>query len=91
MNRSIFTNPFFAGQEKHYLRSQIARIIHSTGLIPKGIQKLVEDSPRETEENTPEEGDLVWPSTTQMSEPGMWVHANLNILKNNRTAHMDPV
>jgi len=53
--------------------------------------KLVEDSPREIEENTPEEGDLVWPTTEQMQKPEMWVHANLNILKNCRTAHLDPV
>ena len=25
-----------------------------------------------------------------MSKPGMWVHKNLNILKNCRTAHVDP-
>lgn len=91
LNRNIFTNPFFAGQEKHYLRAQIARITHSTALLPKGIMKLVEDSPREIEENTPEEGELVYPTTEAMSKPEMWVHANLNILKNCRTAHLDPV
>lgn len=90
LNRSIYTNPFFAGQEKHYLRAQIARITHSTALIPKGVMKLVEDSPREIEENTPEEGELVWPTTAEMANPEMWVHANLNILKNCRTAHLDP-
>lgn len=50
----------------------------------------MEDSPRETEENTPEEGELVWPTTEAMGKPEMWVHANLNILNNCRTAHLDP-
>jgi radial spoke head protein 4A len=63
LNRPIFTNPFFAGCEKHYLRAQIARINHSTALLPKGVMRLVEDSPREIEENTPEEGELVMPTT----------------------------
>jgi len=90
LERNIYTNPFFYGQEKHYLRAQIARITHSTTLIPSGIQRIVEEEERETEENTPEEGELVWPSTGQMASPDMWVHANKNILKNNRTAHSEP-
>jgi len=39
LNRPVYTNPHFFGQEKHYLRAQIARIMHSTTLIPKGIYK----------------------------------------------------
>lgn len=64
LERRIFTNPFFDGCEKHYLRAQIARISHSTSLIPKGLMRPVEDSEtREIEENTPDEGDIVMPST----------------------------
>lgn len=37
LERTIYTNPFFFGKEKHYLRAQIARISHSTTLCPKGI------------------------------------------------------
>jgi hypothetical protein len=36
LERPIFTNPFFFGKEKHYLRAQIARIIHATTIVPKG-------------------------------------------------------
>jgi hypothetical protein len=52
LNRQIFTNPHFFGQEKHYLRAQIARIMHSTTLVPKGIYKVQEaegETPREIE------------------------------------------
>ena len=34
LERTIYTNPFFFGKEKHYLRAQIARISHSTSLAP---------------------------------------------------------
>jgi len=40
LERTIFTNPFFFGKEKNYLRAQIARISHSTTLCPKGLWRL---------------------------------------------------
>ena len=69
LDRYIYTNPFFFGQEKIYLRVQIARIAHSTTIIPKGLYKLVEDSEtREIEEFVPEEGELQMPSTHDMAK-----------------------
>ena len=51
----------------------------------------VEDSEtREIEENTPEEGDIVMPSTNQMKNLDMWVHLNKNILKNGTTSLKTP-
>lgn len=91
LERNIYTNPFFFGQEKHYLRAQIARISHSTTLAPNGMWRLVEDEPREIEENTPEEGDLVAPTTQAMANPANWVHYSVGVLKNCRTTHLDPV
>jgi len=90
LDRYIYTNPFFFGQEKIYLRAQIARITQSTVIIPKGVMRTVEDNDRDIEDNAPEEGDLVLPTTHAMADPAMWVHKNLNILKNCRTAHADP-
>lgn len=91
LDRPIFTNPFFEGQEKHYLRAQIARIVHGTTLLPKGLMRPVEDSDtREIEENTPEEGDIVLPTTKQMNSLEMWVHANKNILLNGTTSLKTP-
>jgi hypothetical protein len=63
LERSIFTNPFFFGKEKHYLRAQISRIYYSTTLCPKGLFRTTEDDPRQIEDNTPEEGEIVLPST----------------------------
>jgi radial spoke head protein 4/6 len=63
LERSICTNPFFFGKEKHYLRAQIARISHSTTLCPKGLFRLQEESTKEIEENAPEEGEIVLPTT----------------------------
>ena len=90
LDRTIFTNPFFFGKEKHYLRAQIARISHSTTLCPKGLFRLTEDSPKEIEENAPEEGDIIKPTTNQMCVADMWCHHSVGILKNCRTGHLDP-
>ena len=54
------------------------------------IHSLQEENEREIEENTPEEGELVLPCTSDMSNASMWVHANQNILLNSRTLHLDP-
>ena len=69
LERPIFTNPFFFGKEKHYLRAQLSRIIHSTTLLPVGVMKLEEDEnaerlfnvvPNEGEEDKP----FVMPTTS---------------------------
>jgi hypothetical protein len=52
--------------------------------------RLQEDSTKEIEENAPEEGDIVMPTTQKMSSADMWCHHSVSILKNCRTAHMDP-
>lgn len=63
LERTIHTNPYFFGLEKNYLRAQIARISHSTNLVPSGLFRFVEESTREIEDNVPEEGDQVFPTT----------------------------
>ena len=63
LNRQIFTNPFYFETEKVYLRAQIARITASTTLTCKGLYRFQEEQDREIEDNTPEEGDIVKPST----------------------------
>ena len=95
LEREIYTNPFFFGKEKHYLRAQLSRIQYSTTLQPKGVAKLEEDEtadrlflvvPNEGEEDKP----FVMPSTKAMGSADMWVHARPNILKNGRTSHLPP-
>lgn len=91
LERQIYTNPFFEGQEKHYLRAQIARITQSTSLVPKGLFRPVEDSEtREIEENTPDEGEIPIPSTSAMNSLSMWCHFTKNILINGTTSLKQP-
>ncbi|CAI2368131.1 unnamed protein product [Moneuplotes crassus] len=91
LERDIITNPFFFGQEKHYLRAQIARISHSTSIMPGGLHKLTEDNPKEVEAiEFEEESKAYKPSTETQSALSNWVHAKKSILKNNRVSHLDP-
>lgn len=92
LNRTIYTNPFFFKREKEYLRAQIARISHSTTLAPVGLFRPTEDDPRQIEPVEPEgdEEEVKKPTTQQMSQAKMWCHYNDSILKNNRTAHLEP-
>jgi len=86
----IYTNPFFFGKEKHYLRAQIGRIAHSTTLVPKGIYRTVEDNDREIEEVTSDDGPVKPPTTLNMAKADSWVHYTTNILRCNRLNHMEP-
>ena len=92
LERDIICNPFFFGKEKHLLRAQIARISHSTALVPTGSYKLNEESEREIDEFVPEEDSKVdpLPSTNQAKSMNAWVHFNASILNNCRTMHLDP-
>jgi radial spoke head protein 4/6 len=91
LDRQIYSNPSFPGQEKHYLRAQIARISHSTTVLPASVWRLVEDDDRNIEENVhAETGEIPQPSTKEMTDLSMWVHASPSILKNSRTMHLEP-
>jgi len=92
LERDIICNPFFFGKEKNLLRAQIARITHSTVLVPAGSYRLNEESEREIDEFVPEEDSKVepLPSTTQAANSNAWVHFNPSILNNCRTMHLDP-
>ena len=92
LERDIICNPFFFGKEKHLLRAQIARIAHSTQLVPAGSYRLNEENDREIDEFVPEEDSKVepLPSTTRAANLKAWVHFNPSILNNCRTMHLDP-
>lgn len=92
LERKIFTNPFYFRPEKFYLRAQIARICHSTTLVPRHVFRLQEDSTIEIEENQPDDADLPIPvpTTEQMCNKENWVHYTRNILKCNRITHLEP-
>lgn len=89
LERQIFTNPFFFGREKDYLRAQISRIYQATSLTWNGLMKADEESEsREIIVNTNDEADDPQPkapAVSQMAALDMWVHLKKNILKNGTT------
>jgi len=83
LDTKIITNPHFPGTEKDYLRSQIARITHSTTIIPNtGLYKVNPDNKREftTEEAKPLK-------INDVTNPKNWVHFLQGILLEGRTVH----
>mmetsp|Transcript_13608 Transcript_13608/g.15256 ORF Transcript_13608/g.15256 Transcript_13608/m.15256 type:complete len:391 (+) Transcript_13608:311-1483(+) len=91
LEKKIITNPFFFGEEKYYLRAQISRITHSTTIMPGGLHKLTEDSPKEIEAiEFEEESKAYKPSTESQSVLPSWVHAKKSILNSNRVSHLEP-
>ena len=90
LDKPVIQNPFFFGQEKHYLRAQVSRIVHNTTLLPRQCWRVTEDDPRAIEENTNDNGDVPVPTFRDMTSLSSWAHANPNILLNSRTSHLDP-
>lgn len=89
VDRSICTNPFFFGTEKIYLRAQIARISMSTSIVPKSLFRLQEENKREIEDNAPEEGDIVKPSVSEMTDISKWAHYQPSILLQGKVTHKE--
>lgn len=75
-NLKLVTNPAFDGPEKSFLRAQIARITHSTTLMPDGLQDKDEESG-----NCAEKGDdKEFKSTQDLINPENWVFSRPGIL-----------
>jgi radial spoke head protein 4/6 len=69
LNASVQGFPPFPGQERHFLRAQIARIRHATCLCPKNLFVLPEEA--EGIELNEEYKPL---PVSEMSDPANWVH-----------------
>jgi hypothetical protein len=63
------------------LRAQIARINASTTLSAGPLHRFVPESTREIEDNAPEEGEVVKPTTQEMCDTSKWVHLTPSILR----------
>ena len=59
-------------------------------MVPTKVYRLIEDNPRDIEDNTPEDGPIPIPSTLDMGKLENWVHYTPNILNANRLTHMEP-
>lgn len=87
LNAVVNTNPPFPGKERHFLRAQIARISHTTTIVPNGMY-----GPSEEEGST----DLVL--TEEYKVPGIgelgtaenWAHYYPILLKAGRITHQKP-
>ena len=58
--------------------------------MPKGLFRFVEESTRDIEENNPEEGEIVKPTTRQMADMNNWLHHTASLLKQGTIKHSDP-
>ena len=90
MDEKIYTNPFYFDSEKIYLRGQIARINASCTLAPKGLHRFVEESTRDIEDNTPEDGAIKMPVPAALCSLDSWVHLTPSLLKQGKTKHSEP-
>lgn len=96
LERKIFTNPYFDGQEKHLLRAQISRITHATRLVPRGIWKVTEAEEEGGETREIEQiergDDEPGPSfaTHALKDMNCWQHLEPAILKCGKTIHQEP-
>lgn len=70
------------------MKCQILRIQFSTSIIPAGLQKVVEDNPRELEEIPEEERKPL--TFEDLSRLDNWVHFSESILNEGRLVHFVP-
>ncbi len=59
----------------------------STTIVPGALYRLQEENKREIEDNAPEEGEVVKPTTQEMCDINNWVHHSLSLLKQGTTKH----
>lgn len=86
LNRQIYSNPYFFGKEKHYLRCQIARIYHGTKLVPSVGHFTVEDPEQPFKQLTPSEKQKPF-TNEEISDMKTWIHFPPSILNCGRVSH----
>ena len=86
LNRQIYTNPYFHGQEKHYLRCQLARIYHGTKLVPSVNHYTVEDAESPFKPLTPSEKQRPF-TNEEINDMKCWIHYPPSILNCGRVTH----
>ena len=86
LNRNICANPYFNGQEKHYLRCQISRIYHGTKLVPTINHYTIEDpeNPFKAFQVAEKPKPFKHEDLTNLKT---WIHYPPNILKQGRVSH----
>ena len=86
LERQIYTNPYFKGKEKHYLRCQISRIYHGTKLVPSLNHYNIEDPENPYRAFTPVEKPKQF-KHEDLANLKNWIHYPPSILKQGRVSH----
>jgi radial spoke head protein 4A len=87
LNSEIDCNPPFPGFERHFLRAQIARITHSTMIVPRDLFKTNEENDRDVLLNE----DFAVQDTAALSSLENWIHVHPNVLQtSSRITHYIP-
>ena len=86
LERQIYTNPYFKGQEKHYLRCQISRIYHGSKLVPSLNHYNIEDPENPFKALIPVEKPKQFKHDDFLDLKN-WIHFPPSILKQGRVSH----
>ena len=87
LNKKIYTNPYFDGEEQHYLKCQICRIYHGTKLVPSINHYNVEDPENPFKAFIPNEKPKKF-THDDLLNLNYWIHYPPSILKQGRVSHV---
>lgn len=88
LNAEIKSNPKFPGKERHFLRAQLARIFHSTAMIPVGLMEM--DAEDETNPDPKYAEEFAMKPVEELKAIAEWANAYPLILKSGRCSHYIP-
>ena len=86
LEKQIYTNPYFKGKEKHYLRCQLSRIYHGTKLVPSLNHYTIEDPENPYKAFIPGEKPKQFKHDDLINLKN-WIHYPPSILKQGRVSH----
>jgi hypothetical protein len=87
LNRKIYANPTFNGEERHLLRCQIARIYHGAKLVPSINHYTIEDPESPFKQLVPAEKPKRL-TNENLTSLDYWIHYPPGILNNGRISHI---
>jgi len=87
LNRKIYSNPTFNGEERHLLRCQIARIYHGAKLVPSINHYTIEDPESPFKQLVPAEKPKRL-TNENLTSLDFWIHYPPGILNNGRISHI---
>ena len=86
LEKPLYTNPYFKGKEKDYLRCQLSRIYHGTKLVPSLNHYNIEDPENPYKAFVPAEKPKHFKHDDLINIKN-WIHYPPSILKQGRVSH----